>query len=1088
MTVDADIRTAVIHERGRNVVVVASAGTGKTTLIVDRIVNMVAPRDPAIAPTSLARIAAITFTRKAAAELRVRLRGCLQRHLRQTTGQGADGVRAGLLEAALADLDTAEIGTIHSFADRLLRRHPREAGLDPDYQLADDPGVLVREAIATLYQATEDGSLAERLSGSVVAARSDEARTTLALAVAAGILQWTPAEGGFRLGLDALLARMLETRDVEPAEPPQQDFAWDEYRRFADELAAQVSGLAPTSSGSRWLLQTAESVQDSLRLDDPAQIYAYVMEPLQRGPRGRAADAPRLKVEFADDRAGWEIWKAFDGDQRKVPVRDRALREDLRAPLGRWLAHRLVRLRPVIGELYENVKAAHQAVDHVDLLLRLRDVLRDDLEVRARCSAAFDHIFVDECQDTDPLQAEVLFFLTDHELVARSWTDVRPHPGRLTMVGDPKQAIYRFRRADLATFWDVRDRLRDGGALEATLVQSWRCSPSLASWTNRRFDELLGGPGGANTDNRYSPIVAARATDRQAAVHLLRASMPRGGTAHQVRADEARSLAAYVRWLVEDGDVEIEDPDTGALRRPRLSDLAVLAISTTTLPLLFAELDDGNVPYAARGGRLFVRDPLQRSLLLAMVAIADRDDGVAVAGLLRPPFFAIGLDDLAREDRTSAACPVRQAKEVVTALRWARFARSVGATGRALIEETGMGRDVIRGPNGRQRLRGLYELILQVEALALSQGLDYDAVIEQVRSWIDAPPLLDRPHPFEEEVVQVLTIHQAKGLEFPVVLLWDGAATWWDRGGGGGAWTVSRDGRDWAIAIHGLGWDEGRSATALRRAEQREFEQERRRLAYVATTRARDLVVLPWTGTSEGKVVWDTVGGAGDGAEVRILEPGFGAMVAEVVRERTTPPARIDEYVVSPELFAASASSHQMPRAFSSAETARSMWGKQGRFGVVFGSVVHAAIGRVLHGAGVDDAVGFAAARAGLRRHLPEVAGDVRRAVAALGTLGVGPEGRVPALEYAVAGLADDGALLAGYVDLVADIGDVTLVIDFKTDLEPDDVPDPMAPGRAGAYARQVRGYASVVSGARPGRQVRGGLLYTSSGGITWVC
>ena len=1088
MTVDADVRAAVIQERARNVVVVASAGTGKTTLIVDRIVNMVAPMDAEFAPTSLTRIAAITFTRKAAAELRVRLRRCLQRHLAQTTGRRGDGVRAGLLEAALADLDTAEIGTIHSFADRLLRRHPREAGLDPNYQLADDPGVLVRQAIATLYQAAEDGSLAGRLSGSLATARCDEACGTLAQAVTAGILMWTPVEGGFRLGLDALLARMLETRDVEPAEPSLQDFAWDDYGQFAAELVARVSELAPISSGSCWLRHIGEVVQHSLTLRDPEQVYAQVMDPLQRGPRGRAAEAPRLKVEFADDRAGWEVWKAFDGDQRKVPVRDRALRADLRAPLERWLAHRLVRLRPVIGELFENVKAAHQAVDHVDLLLRLRDVLRDDLEVRAHCGGAFDHIFVDECQDTDPLQAEVLFFLADQELVARNWTDVRPCPGRLTVVGDPKQAIYRFRRADLATFWDVRDRLRDGGALEVTLVQSWRCSPSLASWTNRRFEELLGDRGQASTGNRYSPIVAARARHDHDAVHLLRAPEAGGAPAHQVRAHEARSLADYVRWLVKDSDVEIEDAETGERRRPRLADIAVLAISTTTLPLLFSELDASDVPYAARGGRLFVRDPLQRSLLLAMVAVADRDDGVAVAGLLRPPFFAIGLDDLAREDRTNPACPIRQAKAVVTALRWARFERSVGATGRALIEQSGLGRDVMRGPNARQRLRGLYELVLQVEARALRQGLDYDAVAEQIRSWIGVPPLLDRPAPLDEEVLQVLTIHQAKGLEFPVVLLWDGAATWWDRGGGGGAWTVSRDGRAWAIAIHGLGWDEGCSAAELRRSEQREFEQERRRLAYVATTRARDLVVLPWRGAGDGKAVWDTVGGMGEGDEVRILEPGFPGTAARRGREGGEHLVSIDTLVVSPELFAASASPHLLPRAFSSAETARSLWGKRGRFGVVFGSVVHAAIGKVLQGAVVDDAVALASAQAGLRRHLTEVAADVHRTVSTLRALGVEPEGRAYALEYPVAGLADDGALQAGYVDLVVDIGEVTLVIDFKTDLEPDNDPDGGATGRAGAYARQVGGYARVIGGARPGRRVRGGLLYTSSGGITWVC
>jgi ATP-dependent exoDNAse (exonuclease V) beta subunit len=146
------------------------------------------------------------------------------------------------------------------------------------------------------------------------------------------------------------------------------------------------------------------------------------------------------------------------------------------------------------------------------------------------------------------------------------------------------------------------------------------------------------------------------------------------------------------------------------------------------------------------------------------------------------------------------------------------------------------------------------------------------------------------------------------------------------------------------------------------------------------------------------------------------------------------------------------------------------------------------ALAPLCHGAEVEAAVAVAAEQAGLRRHLAEVVADVRHALATLRALGVGQAGRAYALEYPLAGLAVDGALQAGYADLVADLETGTVVIDFKTDPEPAVIPDLGAPGREGAYARQVGGYARALGLARPGQQVRGGLLYTSTGGVAWIC
>ncbi|MGH7393736.1 MAG: UvrD-helicase domain-containing protein, partial [Candidatus Rokuibacteriota bacterium] len=212
---DQPQRDAAIRERTRNVLVDAGAGTGKTTILVDRLVEMVAPVTGA-PPLPVRRLAAITFTRKAAGELRLRIR---ERLLAALAEPGLAAEREARLREALADLDTAYVGTIHSFADRLLRLRPVEAELSPAYDVVEDADDLVRETWDVLLHAVQGHTLAAELAGTVAADRAAEAAATIALALAAGLrAESIEREWKTDFGLDALAGGFIRWRDAPPAD------------------------------------------------------------------------------------------------------------------------------------------------------------------------------------------------------------------------------------------------------------------------------------------------------------------------------------------------------------------------------------------------------------------------------------------------------------------------------------------------------------------------------------------------------------------------------------------------------------------------------------------------------------------------------------------------------------------------------------------------------------------------------------------------------------------------------------------------------------------------------------------------------
>jgi ATP-dependent helicase/nuclease subunit A len=1108
--VDQADRLRAIRERSQNVIVDAGAGTGKTTLLVARLLHLLAPEDDGPALT-LERVAAITFTRKAAGELKVRARQAL---LELAAQDGLSTLRRARVAQAIEKLDNASIGTMHSFADRLLRLRPADAHVSPDYEIAEDTDELATETLESLLEAVRHGTLEALLHGTGAESCAEEAADTLSMYQRAELRTVTEDHEVFqKVGLDQLIRDVIATRDRVLHAPEPRPFDLAHVKRVADELRRDVATLTGSNAGVAALRRLSRA---ALRLAATSDVAEALRLAIQWTGEAKQLEKKTKGADFQGDEAAWDVrnWVLSGTRGARKTKQERsggALGEDLVRPLVGYMAERLVRLRPVVLARYEQVKRDRKVLDHLDLMIALRNVLRDSQDAREVYKARFDHVLVDEFQDTDPLQAEIVLYLSEAAASFASFAELVPAPFKLTVVGDPKQSIYRFRRADIATYASVCDRLRAHGATEAKITVNFRSAPSILGWVNTAFDAMLGA---AEEGPMYDPstgsvrnvrLNAGRAALEAKGAHVLPFAQDQKLAVEESRALEGEALARYLRWLVQDSDVLVEDPHTHELRRPRYGDIAVMMIATqTVLPLLW-QLDAVNVPHVVRGGTLFMRDPLHQQFVLGLRALSDPNDGVAQAALHRPPFFAVSLADLVRarvqDGAESEAGVLHEARAIISDLRKGRFDASPGEVARRVLEHTGFGAYAAAGPNGAQRLSRLYELCLTLDERARTLGLDFDAVTALARRWLTSPTQLEAPLPVDADAVQIITVHQAKGLEWPIVALWDGKVgvrTYLPQR----ALTVDATSGEWAIALDGLRHDP--TARQIRQRETTLSEKERERVAYVAMTRARDLLIVPQAGQlskasipgklllSTGKVsthripeylgagpAWWESGESATQLPLPALEPGLMAEWGKAAARARTP------YLVPKGV---SKAVHTVRKGSEGEEEAPKPERKErkARFGSAFGSTVHRALELVLaHRQAPESAVNQAAREHGLAMQLTQARKDVERTLDCLERAGFLHRAFVRALEYPVAGSLASSTLLVGYIDLVLVSEQELIIVDFKSD----DPPLGAVQASHGHYVAQVHAYGELLTraGVVAGRKLRTALLFTGDGKLRWV-
>jgi ATP-dependent exoDNAse (exonuclease V) beta subunit len=600
-------------------------------------------------------------------------------------------------------------------------------------------------------------------------------------------------------------------------------------------------------------------------------VARFIHELGAREELGGARDHDGLEVELAQLARHW-TWKYSGRGTEFAPGLPRTTvvvqRDDAKALLDRTIARAdadlaaLLReeLRPVL-EAYARKKAQAGKLDFLDLLLGARDLVRDHAAVRRELQGRFSHLLVDEFQDTDPVQAELLFLLSADDPACADWARARPVPGKLFVVGDPKQSIYRFRRADVQLYQLAKQRLLDAGASLLHLQTSFRSAPAIQATVNAAFARVMQGGGQAE----YVPLLPYRGDppDRPSVV-ALPVPRPYGNfgkiTTWQIEKSAPDAVGAYIDFLLHHSGWRVGDGD-GA-RPIQARDVCILFkrlqnFGEDVTRAYVRALEVRRIPHVLVGGRSFHAREELLAVRNALAAIEWPDDELSVYATLRGPFFALGDDHLLawkhqvgslhtlrrHEPADPALAAVALALTLLARLHLARNRQPIAVTLGALLTATRAHAGIAIWPTGEQALANVLRVMDLARQFERSGGTSFRAFVHRLEAEAERGGASEAPVvEAGTEGVRMMTVHKAKGLEFPVVILAEPTAPaafknpsrLVDPARGLCAMSLA-----WCVPVE---LEEERTALMQRDTE------EATRLLYVAATRARDLLVVPVVG------------------------------------------------------------------------------------------------------------------------------------------------------------------------------------------------------------------------------------------------
>ncbi len=840
-----DEQRRAIHQQNTSVVLSAGAGCGKTFVLTERFLRQLDPTGRGPEPDALSRLVAITFTQRAAREMRDRIR----RHCQQRAREATDPRVQARWQQLLHQLHTARISTIDSFCAALLRRWAVEAELDPEFRVLDEFQARVLQHQATrevlrqwldrqdpvlmfVARRLELSRLSELLEQIVSKAPYIDFAAWLPLGEADGELPGPVApgfphhlteaalrlyrrwEGAFYDWAERLRAELLEDFDVQEL-----------HRRMSND---QISGKTGQSNRQVWLAEL------------PRLWQAPVPEMLEALREIR--QAWRFQGRWQNDGELAEKIKQFKETLEPL-LKTRDWNPQLLWDEAQFTAAVLYLVRQVFDH-YQQEKRRQGALDFADLLARAIQVLGRD-EVRRQESRQIELLLVDEFQDTNPLQVQLIQRLLDGRL----------ETGRLFLVGDYKQSIYRFRHAEPKQFLEMRNRIPTEGRLP--LSRNFRSRPQVLDFVNTLFDGAF--------EQEYEPLHPHKQrVEPECTVEFLWA-LPEPDeekrSVAEARMHEADLIARRIVQLLGEREPLVYEAqgDQVHSRPVEPGDVAILFRAMSDLPYYESALQRYDIPYYVVRGTAFFAQQEIYDLAHLLRAVLWPEDEVALLGVLRSPLFGIRDDVLLAmgpplsrnfyqecwpqslpEDQRQG---LQHARETLTWLQQAKDRLSVSQLILEALRRTGYEATLLAEFLGQRKLANLHKLLDMARAADASGAMTLADFVYQLESLVAQEP--DEPsaalHPEAHGSVKLMSIHQSKGLEFPVVIVADcnrrkrvSARPFFYHPQYGPVVKLSAGRPRNAQSL----------ADALSHWEQQEEEQEALRLFYVATTRAADYLIL----------------------------------------------------------------------------------------------------------------------------------------------------------------------------------------------------------------------------------------------------
>jgi len=857
MPVDAAARARIKQDLDQTFLVEAGAGSGKTKSLVDRMLALLEQ-----GRCRIQTLAAVTFTRKAAAELRGRFQTELERSVRE---EPDDAVK-GRLGDALQNLEQCYIGTIHSFCARLIRERPVEIALNPDFREMEE----IEDAVYR-DKCWHEFLLEARLKDLPVLERLDDV----------GLTPEDLKDSFKTVGLFPEV-ELMPGRD----EPPEYAFYRKELEGFLKAAREAVPGDRP---GKGWdglmrMMRRCFYRQRNLGFGD----HRVLMETLELLDKSSG-----FKKTFWPDKEAAEAFCArFEGFQDEV----------VRPALQRWREFRhgiiLDFLTPAV-EFYQRRRREQARVNYEDMLLLASRLLRDNPEVRAYFQRRYTHLLVDEFQDTDPIQAEMLMYLTGTDRDEKDWRKLLPRPGSLFLVGDPKQSIFRFRRADIDTYNLVKRQIEGAGGEVLPLTANFRSLHALGDWVNPVFEEIFPKEF-TRHQAAFASLDTVRANQEGAMAGVYKIVVP--GVKHNRQGGIAEldggAIGDFIQWACDKDNEEIrlarsqEEVNQGKTPKPQWSDFLILYRYKKQMHVYARALEERGIPYEITGSGAFAGSEEIREIVNLVQALNDPENPVFTVAALRGIFFGVSDNDLLQYKRQGGRFSFLSlaGKKIVEVLKvladqgdrecagrveaalrqmrewWGWTRRYPASTALEMIlESSGIVAYLTAGEMGSSRagnLIKLLEILRGQEREGLTAFSDIAAFMSDLMSLYEIEEMSLTPG--RSDAVRMMNLHKAKGLEAPVVFLANPAGVRKHEPDRHIVRTDASGPRGYFVFEKRRGYQrirlsQPRDWADIAEEEARYQAAEEMRLMYVAATRARNALVISTYDAKMSSRAWEAL-------------------------------------------------------------------------------------------------------------------------------------------------------------------------------------------------------------------------------------